>query len=59
VLKELTVEDGELEGLATGYSAEKARKLGERRFDREEIGRHRLPYELLDQLVIDLLLGVR
>jgi xylose isomerase len=59
VLKELTVEDGELEGLATGYSAEKARKLGERRFDREEIGRHRLPYERLDQLVIDLLLGVR
>jgi xylose isomerase len=59
VLKELTVEDGALEGLATGYSAEKARKLGERRFDREEIGRHRLPYERLDQLVIDLLLGVR
>jgi xylose isomerase len=59
VLKELTVEDGELERLATGYSAEKARKLGERQFDREEIGRHRLPYERLDQLVIDLLLGVR
>jgi xylose isomerase len=59
VLRELSVEDPELQGLATGYSREKARTLGERHFDREEISRHRLPYERLDQLVIDLLLGVR
>jgi xylose isomerase len=59
VLRELSVEDAELDGLATGFTPEKARALGERRFDREEISRHRLPYERLDQLVIDLLLGVR
>ena len=59
VLRELSVEDAELQRLASGYSPEKARALGERHFDREEISRHRLPYERLDQLVIDLLLGVR
>jgi xylose isomerase len=59
LLREIAVWDPELEALCTGYSREKARRLSERRFDREEIGRHRLPYERLDQLVIDLLLGVR
>jgi xylose isomerase len=59
LLKEIVVDDPALDRLCTGYSTDKARLLGERRFDREEIGRHRLPYERLDQLVIDLLLGVR
>ena len=59
VLSELTVEDAELQRLATGFSREKAQQLGAHRFDREEISSHRLPYERLDQLVIDLLLGVR
>ena len=59
LLREIAVEDPELDRLCTGYSRDKAQQLGQRRFDREEIGRHRLPYERLDQLVIDLLLGAR
>ena len=59
LLKEIGVEDPELERLSVGYSREKAQALAQREFDREAIGRHRLPYERLDQLVIDLLLGVR
>jgi xylose isomerase len=59
VLRELTIEDAKLQALSTGYSGEKGRALKEQAFDREEIARHRLPYERLDQLVIELLLGVR
>jgi xylose isomerase len=59
LLKEIAVHDPELERLCTGYSRDKARQLGERTFDREAIGQHPLPYERLDQLVIDLLLGAR
>ena len=59
LLKEIAVEDSDLDRLCAGYSREKAQQLGQRQFDREAIGRHRLPYERLDQLVIDLLLGVR
>jgi xylose isomerase len=59
LLRELAVHDPELERLCTGYSREKAVQLKEREFDREQITRHHLPYEQLDQLVIDLLLGVR
>jgi xylose isomerase len=59
LLKEIAVEDPDLDRLCAGYSREKAQQLGQRQFDREAIGRHRLPYERLDQLVIDLLLGVR
>ena len=40
------------------YSAEQARALKARAFDRQALAARRLPYERLDQLVIDLLLGV-
>jgi hypothetical protein len=33
--------------------------LKDRRFDRQTLTDRRLPYERLDQLVIELLLGVR
>ncbi len=59
LLRELAVHDPELERLCAGYSREKAAQLKQREFDREQITRHHLPYERLDQLVIDLLLGVR
>lgn len=59
LLREIAVEDPELERLCVGYSREKAHELSSRRFDREQIGAHPLQYERLDQLVIDLLLGVR
>jgi xylose isomerase len=41
------------------YSADAAQQLKSRRFDREELGRRGKPYERLDQLVVDLLLGAR
>ena len=42
-----------------GYDDLTAQALLAYRFDREEIGRRPLPYERLDQLTVDLLLGVR
>ncbi len=59
LLREIVVSDAELERLTATYSKDNAARLGQRAFDREAIGRHRLPYERLDQLTIDLLLGVR
>ncbi len=44
---------------AQGYSAERARTLRERNFDRRVLGERGQPYERLDQLVVELLLGVR
>jgi xylose isomerase len=40
------------------YSPEHARALKARAFDRHALAARRLPYERLDQLVVDLLLGV-
>jgi xylose isomerase len=59
LLKESAVEDPALDALTASYSKENARTLGERVFDRAQIGTHRLQMEKLDQLTIDLLLGVR
>jgi xylose isomerase len=41
------------------YSKESATRLLTREFDKEAILKKRLPYERLDQLTVDLLLGVR
>jgi xylose isomerase len=40
------------------YSRERARELKASTFDRQSLASRRLPYERLDQLVVDLLLGV-
>jgi len=40
------------------YSRAAAQQLKERPFDRQTLASRRLPYERLDQLVVDLLLGV-
>ena len=62
-------EDAEIQGLlgqihaqdaaAEPYSREAAQALSARVFDRQALGAHGQPYEELDQLVIELLLGVR
>ncbi|MCG3199413.1 MAG: xylose isomerase [Candidatus Omnitrophica bacterium] len=52
-------EDPELESLCRGYSAEKAKALKARAFDRKEICRHPLQYERLDQLTCEVIYGVR
>ncbi|HKN84178.1 MAG TPA: hypothetical protein VJW17_12105, partial [Pyrinomonadaceae bacterium] len=41
------------------YSSEKAKRVRELSLDRNELARKPLPYERLDQLTVDLLLGVR
>ena len=48
------------EGTALGrYSREAAATLAAEPIDRHALARRRLPYERLDQLVVELLLGVR
>ena len=41
------------------YSRQTAEQLKGRTFDRQALAARPLPYEKLDQLVVDLLLGVR
>lgn len=44
---------------ASGYSAESAKKLKATKFNVETLTNRALPYEKLDQLVVELLLGIR
>ncbi|GGM14463.1 xylose isomerase [Deinococcus aerophilus] len=53
------VEDAELAELTGRFSPERARALKERAFDREALGRRGPGLEQLDQLTMELLLGVR
>jgi len=48
-----------LPGYRDGYSAEKAAALQAASFDRKALGARGLAYERLDQLTVELLLGVR
>jgi xylose isomerase len=58
LLKEIHGANPELRGRTAKYSKESAQKLKEMPFDPEALARRRLPYERLDQLVTELLLGV-
>jgi len=55
-LRRISEDDG---GLLGDYSPEKARRLKESTFDIDALGRRGLGYERLDQLLTELLLGVR
>jgi xylose isomerase len=59
LLKEIHADDGAHNYLSGGYSRDKANRLKAETFDRVAMGRRGLPYERLDQLTIELLLGVR
>ena len=59
MLQEIRADDGSLSWLSGGYSADKAQRLKEQTFDRVALGQRDLRYERLDQLTIELLLGVR
>jgi xylose isomerase len=59
LLKEINADDGTYSYLGAGYSKDIAAKLKETEFDRVAIGKRGMPYERLDQLTIELLLGVR
>lgn len=59
LLAEINTDDGAHSYLGGGYSREKADRLKGETFDRPALGARGLPYEQLDQLTIELLLGVR
>jgi xylose isomerase len=59
VLAEVSAEDGTMAPYFGKYSAQKAAALKAQPFDRAAIANRGLKYERLDQLTIDLLLGVR
>jgi xylose isomerase len=59
LLKQIHPQDSGLQAAMGHYSKENARKLREMPFDRAAEGRRGLGYERLDQLTVDLLLGVR
>lgn len=59
LLAEITADDGSMDDYKGAYSAEKATRLKAHPFDRGALGERGQPYERLDQLTIELLLGVR
>ena len=59
LLAEINADNGSMSPFMGAYSAEKAAALREHGFDRVALGQRGQPYEQLDQLVVDLLLGVR
>jgi xylose isomerase len=59
LLEEINADDGSTAAYRGAYTAEKAAALRAHRFDRVALGRRGQPYERLDQLTVDILLGVR
>jgi xylose isomerase len=59
LLQTIKADDGAMSGYFGKYSREKANALKAQPFDRMAMGKRGQPYERLDQLVIELLLGVR
>ena len=59
IIAEVQAKDTELEALISGYSNDKAQKLRSTDFDPDEIASKGCSYEKLDQLTVEILLGVR
>ncbi len=59
LLAEINADDGSYDYLGAGYSKSAAERLKATAFDRVGLGARNLPYERLDQLTFDILLGVR
>jgi len=59
LLAHINADDGSLAQFSGKYSSDKAQSLKAYEFDRVALGQRGQPYEKLDQLTIDLLLGVR
>jgi xylose isomerase len=59
LVAEINADDGSMSKYFGKYSAEKAPALRAQAFDRKALGARGLKYERLDQLTIELLLGVR
>jgi xylose isomerase len=59
LLKEIKLNDSALEGLTRKYSSANAKKLKEAKLDAAKLAERPLPYERLDQLLQEVILGVR
>jgi xylose isomerase len=59
LLQEVNADDASIPAWGGGYSSEKANRLKNHSFDRRALGARGLPYERLDQLTVEILLGVR
>lgn len=59
LLAEINADDGGMDALSGPYSSEKAMALKAYDFDRSGLAARGMGYERLDQLVFDLLMGVR
>jgi xylose isomerase len=59
LLAEINADSGDYGYLGGGYSKDTLNRLQGESFDRAAMSRRSLPYERLDQLTIELLLGVR
>jgi len=57
--QEINVGEPNLEKLTKKYSPQNAKRLLEAELDRVELAKARLPYERLDQLTMEILMGVR
>jgi xylose isomerase len=59
LLKQINVDDSALSRLTKKFSPQNAKKLDAITFNRIELAKAPLPYEKLDQLTIEVLMGVR
>lgn len=59
ILQEIRRDDREMSGWTSKYSSENARRLKSAKLDPAALAKKPLPYERLDQIVIDVLMGVR
>jgi len=59
IIAEINADDGSLSSLVGKYTSEKAERLKAQSFDRVALGQRGLNYERLDQLTVEVLLGVR
>jgi xylose isomerase len=59
LLEEINMDDGSMTKFSGAYIPKKVQELKQYNFDRQSLGRRGLPYERLDQLTIEILMGVR
>jgi xylose isomerase len=59
IVKQINVQDKSLGALTKVYSPANVKKLNAVRFDRHRLATEPLPYERLDQLTMELIMGVR
>jgi xylose isomerase len=59
LLAEISADDGSTDAFKGAFSADKAKALKAASFDRAALGSRGMAYERLDQLTVELLLGVR